>query len=193
MNLPAKAANPSPESTLFCSAEWHLSKAKSTLVPLIYSLAFRLAKNSGVFSASLRTLASYFGSGYKTVWRAVHELIKLGFFELVNEELGKPSIYRVITHEQWAENHRGQCSEKMMFPWSGENKDKLGIDLHAASGARVTFFPNQLKALRNTGLTDAEIIGRWKAFLVEDAPLGRRWKGAYYRFLKWLKKFPKAA
>src|SRR5258707_15790114 len=110
---------------------------KSTLAPLVYSLALRLSKRSGVFSASLLTLANYFGHDYSTVWRAVQELVTVGFFDLISAESFQHSTYRVIKHEEWAKAHPGACCEKIAFPGEGA---KLAPTLHRACGGRGRFF-----------------------------------------------------
>jgi hypothetical protein len=181
------------QSTLHCSSEFHLARMKSTLAPLVYSLALRLSKRSGVFSASLVTLADYFGHDYSTVWRAVQELVTAGFFDLISAESFQHSTYRVIKHEEWAKANPGSCCEKIAFPGEG---DKLGVDLYAVCGGRVKFFPNQLKALRSTGLADDAILGHWKAFLEADEMLfvgERAWRAKFYHFLNLLRASSKEA
>jgi hypothetical protein len=171
-------------STLHCSSEFHLARLKSKLAPLVYSLALRLSKCNDVFFASLENLTDYFGVGYSTTWRAVRELVDFGWFELISDEPFHHSTYRVIKHEEWAKQYPGMCREKT--EWTGD-RDELGVELHAASGGRVRFFPGHLKALRATGLAHEAIVAQWKAFLDADMTFGTGWRTVFYRFLKLLR------
>lgn len=173
-----------------CTAEWHLYKSKSKLAVPLYYLALKLGKNTGLFSGSLQRVADYFQVSYKTAWTAAHVLEEKGFFDVKSEEEGKPTVYQIIRHKDWALAHPSKCAEKISFPWSNEKKDQLGVDLYAASGQRVNLYPNQLLALRNTGHTDEQILSRWKAFLIADDSHRRQWRGAIFRFIQLLKQTP---
>jgi hypothetical protein len=180
-------SNTTLETTLHCSAEFHLARLTSNLAPVIYSLAIRLSKGTGIFYVSLETLSPYLNASYSTVFRAVKELVEAGFFEDPSREVFKPTSYKVVKHEEWAANHPGACGTKISFPWSEESGDPLGVAMHTATGGRRKFFPGELKALRGLGLTDSDIVDQWKRFLEVDKPSGRRWKGSYFRFLKLLR------
>jgi hypothetical protein len=186
-------ADTAEPTSLYCSAEWHLARLKDRYAILIFNLALRLSRgNENQFSASIPTLATYFGVAYKTIWRAIHSLRAEGFFIVLKEEPGKPVVYHVLTHREWVERKGdGNCAKKLVYAWTGEESDRLGVELFAASNQRVRVFPNQLKALRATKLLDKYIVFAWRRFLETDKPTGERWKGAIYRFLKSLKS-PKA-
>jgi hypothetical protein len=170
--------------SLHCSTEYHLAKLKSRLAAPIYSLALRLSKRSGVFSASLLTLAAYFNVGYATVKRAVRELIRAGFFDIQSQEFFAHTTYHVVKHELWAKLHPGTCIPKIAHSAS---EDQLGMDMYAVSGRRVKLYHNHLIALRETGLDDQAIVAEWRKFLDADMTCGTQWKSAFYRFLRYLR------
>jgi hypothetical protein len=174
------------ESPFHCSAEWHLQQMTSRLALAVYSLARKLSGTSGVFSASAENVAMYFGVHRNTAQRALEELANFGFFELSQIERFKPNVYHVVDHKEWAIRHPGQCVKKSSFPWDGEG-DPLGTQLHAISGQRVKFLPNQAAALRKFGLSDDQIKAEFHTFLDESSYEGKRWKYAYYDFLKHLR------
>ena len=101
-------------------------------------------------------------------------------------------MYRPVSHKEWAAIHPGKCAVKESFPWSGEDGDKLGVSLWNASGGKVKFQPFQLKALRNTGLTDDEILAAFEVLVAaeqarrEAGGWNGRWRAVQPRFLRWL-------
>lgn len=173
------------ESPFHCSAEWHLQQMTSRLALAVYSLARKLSGKSGVFSASAENVAMYFGVHRNTVQRTFEELANSGFFELSQTERFRPNVYHVVDHNEWAKRHPRQCVKKSSFPWDGEG-DPLGTQLHAISGQRVKFLPNQVAALRKFGLSDDQIKAEFHTFLEESSYEGKRWKYAYYDFRKHL-------
>jgi len=175
------------ESTLYCSSEWHLSQFKSNLAPLIYSHAFHVAGTSGIYFISLGTLAKYFKADYKTVWNAVRELVESGWFIVVSERKGDVTTYRVRDHKAWVREHPGLCTTKFEYPWTGEDGDRLAVEIYTASGGRVKCYANQIIALRKSRLSDTEIVLRWKQFLADNPPKSKQWKGALYRFMESLR------
>jgi hypothetical protein len=174
------------ESPFHCSAEWHLQGMTSRLAPALYSWAWKLSKKSGVFSPSAENVAMYFGVHRNTVQRALEELANVGFLEVWQVEQFKPNVYHIVDHKEWAKRHPGQCVKKSSFPWEGEG-DPLGTELHAISGQRVKLLPNQTVALRKFGLSDDEVKAEFHTFLDESSYEGKRWKYAYYDFLKHLR------
>jgi len=158
----------------------------SRLSLAIYSFAQKLSGRSRVFSASAENVALYFGVHRNTVQRALEELANAGFFELREVERFRPNVYHVVDHKEWAKRHPGLCVKKSSFPWEGEG-DPLGRELHAISGQRVKFLPNQTVALRRFGLSEDQIKAEFRTFLDESTYEGKRWKYAYYDFLKYLR------
>lgn len=145
-------------------------------------------RKSGVFSPSAENVAIYFGVHRNTVQRALDELASAEFLELWQVERFAPNAYHIVDHKEWAKRHPGQCVKKSPFPWEGEG-DPLGRELHAISGQRVKFLPNQTVALRKFGLSDDRIKAEFRTFLEESDYEGKRWKYAYYDFLKCLRMF----
>jgi|HubBroStandDraft_2_1064218.scaffolds.fasta_scaffold05497_6 hypothetical protein len=174
------------ESPFHCSAEWHLQQVTSRLALAVYSLARKLSGKSGVFSASAENVAEYFGVHRNTIQRALEDLAEISFFELREVERFRPNIYHVVDHKEWAKRHPGQCVKKRSFPWEGEG-DPLGRELHAISGQRIKFLPNQAGSLRKFKLSDDQIKAELRTFLDENDYEGKRWKYAYYDFFKHLR------
>lgn len=174
-----------------CSAERHLAKSKG-MAAVLYQFACRLtSKNKGRYHASDAVVAEYFGVSRTTIQRAKQELERLGFFiPVMKGEKFLPNAYRVLTHDEWAHEHPGQCVQRIEMPWSGEDKDKLGMRLYNIAGARVKCRPRQLLALRNTGLGDQVIEQRFEVFMEsvfsEDGLKCGRWGNVLPQFIKWL-------
>jgi hypothetical protein len=139
-----------------------------------------------VFSASAENVALYFGVHRNTVQRALEEIANAGFFALREVEQFRPNVYHVLDHKEWAKRHPGLCVKKSSFPWQGEG-DPLGRELPAISGQRVKFLPHQTVALRRFGISEDEIKAEFRTFLDESTYEGKRWKYAYYDFLKYLR------
>src|SRR5579864_3065239 len=160
----------------YCSAEYHLARLSgcgATVAALIYSQSLRVSKKSGVFSASIPTLAAFFNVDERTVRKAMRLLVALGFFEIIREECGASVKYRPIHHRDWAPKHPDRCATKDEMPWDDEVKDTLGPELHAISGHRFKVYPNFLKGMRNTGHDDAAIREHFRAFIAETLPTGK--------------------
>jgi hypothetical protein len=179
------------ETSLHCSSEYHLARLKSDIAPLIYSLGLRLSKKSGVFYASAETLALYLGQNYRTILRALAELVEEGLFEVESQELFKPTAYRVIRHVDWVKDHPRTCCTTTQFPWSNEQGDPLGVEMYSASGGRVKLNSGFLKAVRGTGLDDEAILAHWKSFLKAGKSAVGKPKAVFFRFLKHLRAFSK--
>lgn len=189
--------NNSMESFYHCSAEWHLwqlkdSKGRRTrFAAVLYTFAYHLSKGSGVFYASAVRIAEHFGISKWTVLRAMEALTAAGFFVLINKEFFQSSIYRVVSHEEWAKVHPARCVVKVEYPWSDEIGDELGVQLYTKSGGRVKWFPNILGALRKTGLTDEQIVQEFECFF-DWYVTGKhgQYKSIPFRFLNFLKANP---
>jgi hypothetical protein len=128
------------ESAYHCTIEWHLAR----LVPLaavLYPFAYRISKASRRFHCSAVNLVQHFGVSEWTVLRAIRALQAAGLFILLAKEPFKPSVYRVVSHKEWAADHRGCCAVRDAYPWSEEGGDQLGIRLYNASGGRSNTSP----------------------------------------------------
>src|SRR6267154_5109805 len=136
------------ENSFHCSAEWHLKSLNSRLACPLYTWGRRLSANSTNFFPSVENIANYFDCNRTTVFRALQELVAYGWAEIVHKEAGKPVIYRLIEHEEWAKNNPDCCTEKDTMPWEGQG-DPLGKALYAASGGRAKFLPRQMSGLRS--------------------------------------------
>jgi hypothetical protein len=176
-----------------CSSEWHFARLKRkgrgpNYAALIYSFALHLSKKSGVFYASTPRLAEYFGADVRSIRKALRQLVILGFFEKISEEPGATISYRPIHHKAWAANHTGQCTEKASTPWDEEPGDTLGRELHAISGGRFYPRPNFVKAMRNTGHSEADIREHFRTFVLNAQPVGKSGAvGLSGRFIKHLR------
>ena len=150
-----------PES-YFCTSEWHLAKLPPVCA-LIYSFALYLARNSKRFSVSATGLAEYFDRDESTIRRGYKALEKLGFFVKTIQGTFNSSVYRVLTHEEWAKTHPNQCPEKLRNPWADDN-DPLGQQLLFATGCRVKWKTFQVDNLRNLGLPDDEVVEEFELY-----------------------------
>jgi hypothetical protein len=141
-------------STLHCSADWHFSRIKgrgARYAAMIHARAISIS-TSGIFSASIPTLAAYFDADEKTIRATLRQLVNLGFLEVDEKERGATVRYRPVKHEDWKASHPGCCVEKEVMPWSNETGDPLGRMLHQISG----------RQFRNTGCDDAEIVEHFR-------------------------------
>jgi hypothetical protein len=136
---------------------------KSTYALAVYNLALKISNKSGRFYCSALGLAEYFGCNEKSIRRAYKELVKVGFFRLIDHPVFEPSVYQPVDHKSWAEKHPGNCVTKREFPWSRET-DRLGQALWSVSGGQAPFMNHQIKALKKLGFSDEEIISEFKAF-----------------------------
>jgi hypothetical protein len=180
-------------SRYYCSPEWHLARLTHTpYAGLVYSFASRISKGSKSFHGSAQGVAQYFGVSRWKIQRAMKALVELGFFVLIEQEFYAPSVYRVITHNEWAIEHPGCCTKKETLPWSEEKGDPLGVRLWNISGGKVRYQPYQLTALRKIELTDDQIATAFKEFVTAEQ--ARREKGGWHgrwgavqaRFWRWI-------
>lgn len=183
--------NNSLSSYYHCSAEWHLWRLKDSgghktpFAAALYPFAFRISKNSNRFYCSAEGIAEHFGTSPDTVRRAMNALTTSGFFIVIDKEYFHSTIYRVVSHDDWAKAHPESCVVKAEFPWSGEEGDQLGVRLYTASGGRVKSFANILAALRKTGFTDDQIVEKFELFLAARRGHGAS-KSILFRFQKFL-------
>jgi len=177
-------------SNFHCCAEWHL-RTLCALCALLYPFALRSSKKSGKFSCSAASVAEFFGVNLRTAQRAFQQLKRVEFFLLLEsgKHLFEPSVFRVLTHTEWAEQNPGQCTEKLSYAWTNEG-DPLGQALRAASGGQVKFQPFQVRLYRETGIPEAEIITLFNVWYpVQKAEKwGKRWrKGVGFHILMYLR------
>jgi hypothetical protein len=175
------------DSPMECNAEWHFAqftREGASLAPLIYGIAFHLAKESGTCFISAQKLALFLHvTGDKYVYAAIHLLVASGFFEVIEAELGKPVKYRPVGHKEWARRHPGFCTKKIELPYSAG--DELGRKLHGIMGGE-RFFEGVLKGFRKSGLSDGDICDHAKAFMQDDRNKGSG-KERRKRFGEYLK------
>jgi hypothetical protein len=186
-----KATTAELENEYFhCSSEWHTARL-SPVCRSIYPHAFRVSGGIDTklpdrrFFGSAESLATYFGYSVCQVHRGLLELEKAGFFQLVARKKFKPTHYRVLSHDDWASKHPGQCTTKVEFPWTGED-DPLGQSLWKMSGGQVKFADFQVKNLRNLGVGEDNVVKEFCAYWEETA---QRMKpknvpAGFYMFMK---------
>jgi hypothetical protein len=172
-------------SSFHCSWEWHFAHFKSRLAPLLYNWGCRLANKSDSFYPSAENMASHFCRDRTTVFRALQELVAMGWAEVIHQEPGKPVVYRFIDHEEWARNHPDECNEKDVMPWEGQG-DPLGRELYAVSGGLAKFLPYQMTGLRKSGFPDEQIKSEFRTFLDRNPQTGSDWQNVYYPFRSYL-------
>ena len=174
------------DSPIECSAEYHFARFTgdgATIAPLIYQIAFRLAKKSETFNLSAKKLAAYLDVNAEYVYKALRLLVDAGFLRRIEKKAGRPTLYRPISHRDWQPEHPNCCTAMIKLPYS--EGDQLGRQLHGILGGE-TFFPNVLTGFRKSGLSDAEICDHAKQFLQEDKGKGSG-KERRKRFGEYLK------
>lgn len=166
---------------------------KAPFAAALYPFAYRLSRKSGRFHCSAVRLAEHFKVSKWTVIRAMEALTLAGFFVVISKELFQSTTYKVVSHKDWAKDHPGACAVKATFSWTDESGDELGVRLYTASGGRTKWHPNLLASLRKTGLSDDQIVTRFKSFISQEIERhqaeGRHggWKFVPSRFAKLLK------
>ena len=186
-----RATNPEEEdSPVQCNAEWHFARLTgegSKIAPLIYGTAMRVAGDGGTWSLSAQKIAKFLNVEKDDyVYAAIDLLVTAGFFEVIEETLGRPTKYRPMGHRQWAAKHPGFCTAKHEFPFQDETTlAALGRKLHGILGGE-TFFTSVLINFCKTGLTPDEICQHARQFLELDKGQGggkerRKRFGAYLR------------
>jgi biotin operon repressor len=157
------------ETEYHCTAEWHLSRMRSKYAAPVYGFALRLSRKSGSFYASQIRLSEYFGCSRRTIWAAVQELEAIGFFVRISRSRFRTTVFTVLDHGTWAKRNPGKCPSKIEMPWSAEGQ-VLGRELHAISGGRVKFRPEQIEYLKSN-FTDEEIKQGFHRLLGQEVPM----------------------
>jgi hypothetical protein len=101
--------SPAATTAFHCSAEWHLARLDRYAVP-IHCLMLKVQDDH--FFGSEKQMAEYFHAGRRHIHDAVLKLIDSGFVLKIAARKGNSTIYRALTHKEWAENHPGQCAAK---------------------------------------------------------------------------------
>lgn len=177
-----EASHAPPESIFHCGAEWHLTG----LAFRIYSLASRLSHKSNRFHPTGASLAAHFKCSTRSIYRAIDDLVEAGFFSLIDQGMFESSVYKVLSHKEWASNNLGMCCVKESMPWSGE-ADPLGQDLHALSGGRARFREFQIRTIRDVGLSEDEVKQNFKTFVDMPGAINKP-KTLPGRFIQFLRK-----
>src|SRR6266481_4434718 len=118
----------------FCSADWHIMRLDAKAVDAtlsLYSLAYRITRAcKNKYRASVPQVMHHFNRSEATFHRAYSNLRKLGFFVLLEsgQENWEANVFRVLTHDEWAEAHPNQCAVKLDNNWR-DGFDPLGIEL----------------------------------------------------------------
>src|SRR5580700_6902786 len=173
-----------------CSWEWHLVHCDSRLAPLLYSWGCRLSSKSEAFYASVPSISNHFGKDRTTVFKALQELVAMGWAEVLQREPGKTVVYRFLDHEEWARNNPDCCTEKDVMPWEGDG-DPLGRELYAVSGGRAKFLPHQMTGLRKSGFPDQQIVSEFRTFLDRNPQTGSARERVYYKFYRHILRLAK--
>lgn len=154
-------------SEFHCCSEWHIAQLRKpgiiAAAALIYPWALRLSGENRMFWASPQQAAQFLGIPLRTAQRGWEHLRKLGFFVLLKsgKTSGEASLFKVLSHREWAAEHPGMCTEKFDCGWK-ETEDPLAIKLHAIAGGKVKFLPFQIIRYRKSGLSEAEILTLFK-------------------------------
>ncbi len=177
----------------YCTTGWHLSRVSkrgATLAGYIYELAIRITDSEPeprIFWASLEKIADQFRVNRKTIYHAVKILVEVGLFvPYIEAGYMESASYIVLTHKQWADAHPGKCIERIEFDYS--KGDPLGRKLYQASGGHIKYTEHKLKALRNTGLDDSELLEQFRLFMKNlDRSERLKWNDVGFSFLQSLK------
>jgi len=183
------------ETQFHCDIFWHLDG----LSLRIYLLASKIAYESGKFFASIGNLADYFDAGYSTVSEHLKHLTKEGFLEIVEQMPFRPTVYRVISHDEWASLHLKQCCQKETFPWTDDPLvDPLAQKFHSFSGGQIKFRENDMRGLQKLNLADEILVQDFSDYFEKTWPYCIKSQRAAFnfsgRFVKYMKqKYTKLA
>lgn len=186
---------PDLQAEFHCCAEWHLRQSDSVAVLCVYHNAYRLSRNSGVYSAAQGTVAKFFSMNRSTVAQATKWLVDHGFFELISsgKENWESNTYRVLGHREWAAKYPGHCCEKISFGWE---QTELGKQLYAASGQRVKFKQFEIQNYRSLGLANEIVLDSFTIFrdenpwLFEHKRFRKRVGSEFWKYLKFICRLP---
>ena len=197
------------ERGLKCGVECHLWRSGLELAIYTKLAAVTWDKGEakhGTYFSSIEIIAQLFGVPYNSAQRAVKSLVKSGWLVQVESTTGRTSAralkyetfksknYRVVTHKEWAANHKDRCYIAEPMPWDGEPKDALALALYRESQGKVRWYPNIIKALRGTGLSDHGIVTAWREYVAswDKEPWSPRgWQNKAFRFPSEIKARPK--
>jgi hypothetical protein len=177
---------PLKETAVCCDYYRHIEKLspKSPLPLSLYCLIARVSNQSERFGVSLCDVAEYFGVDEKNLRVAKDKLVDAGWLIVVSEVLGKPTVFRAVTHDEWIKNPKNAltCCTKRSF--NGDASDMLAKKIKSAIGLSV--FKNVLKKWRASGFTDDEIyvLVRWR--IHQEGETGWREAGRIKRIGKMM-------
>lgn len=168
-----------------------MRNCSTKMTPFIYSFGLKISRKTDRFYCAATRLAEYFEVHRTAAAKAMRELTALGFFEVVEQEKFKPTVYRVLTHAEWAEENPDQCCEKIVLDFL--DIDSTGALLHSLSGGRIKYKAYQVQALRNAapGMCDDSILCEWQYFL--SSPDRPAWPRCHMAFLRYLATYTKKA
>jgi len=114
-----------------------MRKLRSVPAILIYQLAARVTakKRTRIFKPAVETVAEYLAIYPSTVRRAIKQLCRLGFFERLGMSEYGTNRYRVISHDEWAKKHPGQCVIYRPYEEPEEPESPLGAPTPVGPGA----------------------------------------------------------
>jgi len=172
------------EVAYHCCEEWHLARL-APVCALVYCFARRISYQSRVFVCSATNLSNFFGYNERSIRRGFDQLNEFGFFQAQERALFCPTKYKVLNHEEWAEQHPGMCAVKLEYPWAGEG-DPLGQRLWVESSCRIKFHDFQMQNIRSLGFTADEILGEFQAYLHQEGQCKKRENvpGGFFLYLK---------
>jgi hypothetical protein len=157
-----------PQSEFYCNSAWHFARFKSKVAFLVYQFACSIAHETKRFYLSAEKVAEHLGFDHKAVRRAYKELVKKGWFALIEQGYYSPNSYEpILNHDAWAKMNPGQCCEKTVFAWTNEN-DKLGQALWASTGGNIKPKTHIIKALRKMikefGRSEEDAVAEFKSW-----------------------------
>ena len=195
-----------------CCAEYHLWRSGLSLA--IYTKLSSLTwvksrQEHSVYFSSIANLAEFFGVEREVASRAISEMVKNGWFEVVPRkddaktahamyvEKYRPKNLRPITHSQWKDAHGdSQCHKSLPMPWENEAQDKLAAELYRESQGRVFRYPEMMKSLRKGDADEAAILSAYHEYVesMETQPKRQRgWQSSAFRFIKQFRESQRAA
>jgi hypothetical protein len=156
----------SSEVAYHCCEEWHLARLPPVCAPL-YFFARRISHQSKIFVCSAGNLAGFFGYNERSIRRGFSDLTELGFLKIEEQQVFSPTRYRVVTHQEWAEQYPGKCAVKLEYPWAGEG-DPLGQRLWVESSCRIKFADFQIRNIRNLDIAETGILQEFQTYMGQE-------------------------
>lgn len=102
------------EQTFPCREDYHLARMNGGIPAYVFYLHAVQKSRKDVFCESLADVARVYACHKSTVRRNLQTLVKGGFLEVLQQDMCSPTVYRVISHDEWAEKNPGQC---ISFTW----------------------------------------------------------------------------